>query len=90
MFELVFIRVPVIEHFAHQTIGHGITRSTGELVKHLLMVHNSDINAVNRPVHVGQTVGLFHVQFSGYNQHIGNRQSMQILILDILIRRNLL
>ena len=90
MLELVLISVPIIEHLAHESIGHRIARAARELVEDLFLVDHGDIDAVDGAVHVGKSLSLLKVGLSGNDEHIGSSQTMQVLILNRLIGSDLL
>ena len=83
-------RVAVVEHLAQQAIGHGVTRTAGELVEHLVLSNHSDIDAIDCHVEVGNTLSLIEHQLVADDEQVGNSHTVQILVLDCLIGGNLL
>ena len=87
---LELIGVAVIEHLAEQAIGHSVTGTARELVEHLVLVNNCDIQAVDGAMQVGHTLGLLVEHLIGQDKQLGSLHSVKVLVGHLLKARNLL
>ena len=77
-------RVAVIHHLAQQPVGHGVAGTARELVEHLVLVNDEHVHTIDSGMQVGHALSLVTETLVRDNEHLGNGQTMQVLVVNRL------